>query len=160
MARLPSAHDDVAKAVEAKWNGDSGLQKLVPGGLQQARLSSFQPGVEPKVIRSLPYAVFMVSKGDNSLHQTNGPYLDFRDVLIEIRGLKADVEAALEHIRDPAGDQTTGGLFNRATLNTEANFVGCTQAEDDDLKIDDDTRAGEDIWTGTIHLNVMTARPE
>jgi len=160
VARLPSPHDDVAQAVEGKWKADDGLQRLVPGGLQQSRLSSFQPGIEPKVARALPYATFDVAKGDESLHQTSGAYLDYRKVVIEIRGLKAGVEAVLAYVRDPAGNQVSGGLFNRQTLQTQAPFVGCTQAEDDDLKIDPDTRAGEDIWIGTIQLSVMTARPE
>ena len=157
--RLPTANDDVARAVAAKWTSYPELLVLVPGLLQQGTATSFQPQVEKKTAHATPYALFTVTKAEN-FHQTSGPYLDIRNVVIEIRGLKADVEKALAYVRDPGGDQS-GGIFNRKALDTTAAFYGCWQEEDDDLKEDESgTKAGETLWVGTIHLKVGTERPE
>ncbi len=150
---LPSANDDVARAIVLKWAATAALIELVPGGLQQGRLSSFQSGVEPKRARAVPYAHFEVKKGKEGVHQTGGDCIDWRSVRIEVRGLKADVENVLEYLRN-------NRAFNRATLQTQATFLACLQTEDDDLKEDDAPRAGEDIWVGCVALEVATQRPE
>jgi len=159
MARLPSPNDDVARAVVEKWSADGTLAALVPGKLQQARLSSYQPEGGASEPRQSPYANLTVTKEKEGLHQTFGHYLDFRLATVEVRGRKADVEAALEYVRDPNGDQS-GGLFNRQTLNTVAPFVACLQLEEDDLRQDPEQKAADDVWIGTIRLSVWTARPE
>jgi hypothetical protein len=165
---LPPPDDDVAQAVLAQWNGIANgdpfyvgptgpqtLAQLVPGSLQRKPLSSFQPNTEPKVARAVPYADFEVKKARDGLHQSSGPYVDYRLITVEIFGLKATVTQALSSIR-------AAKLFNRATLRTAAQFLLCKQLEGDDLKPAEASqpRAGETLWIGTIQLEVWTARPE
>lgn len=155
---MPSADNDVAQAFAAKWDADSGLTALVPGGLQQGRLSSYQPGTDPRVERSKPYASFDVTKSREGTHQTPGPggiwtRIDYRLVKLEIRGLKPDVEKVLAYIAD-------NRVFNRRALQTQAPFMACLQLDDDDLAEDEATKKGEDIWVGTVKLEVWTQRNE
>ncbi|MBY0523428.1 MAG: hypothetical protein K2R98_08510 [Gemmataceae bacterium] len=178
---LPCADDDVAQAIVAKWNADprlsQGTQPLVPGGIQNGRLSSYQPGAaeqqpatpgsptfgtpasataqatQAPIARRVPYASVDVTKAREGNHQTGGDYIDFRLATIEIRGRKPDVAAAVAYARNAK-------VFNRQPLPTLAPFLTCLQQEGDDLRQDQAMKAGEDVWVGTIVLEVWTQRPE
>lgn len=196
LAFLPCADDDAAQAVVAKWNADVNLPTLVPGGIQQGKLSSWQPNAaeyEPATgkqpagsmgatgtaavgnasaiqsqqaqgLRKMPYAGFDVTVSRPGIHQTTTGlydyYLDFRLVVIEIRGLKPAVANVMAYLRQTQPGVPLSGLFNRQTLATQATFIGCVQAEADDLREDPAPKAGEDIWIGTVRFEVWTQRPE
>ncbi|MFX6234561.1 hypothetical protein ABTF60_19050, partial [Acinetobacter baumannii] len=72
LSPLPSADDDVAAAVVKVWQADPQLTKLVPGGLERGRLSSYQPNVEPRLVRQKPYAAFDVETDGEQLRMS-GP---------------------------------------------------------------------------------------
>lgn len=160
---MASPDDDVARALVAKWGG-SGLPSLVPGGLEQDRLTSSQPGAPAAAqdaapqARQEPYATFKVEELQEPDLSTGGQYIDHRRVMIEIRGAKDAVGAAL----DAAGDL----YIQQPLLFPTGEFpkvvggqaMAMLELGADDLRKDTTTKAGEDKWVGTLGLHVMTHR--
>lgn len=161
-----SPDDDVAQAVVTKWNLDPNLMpQLVPGGLEQDRVTPTQPNAEapqtvvvPAPPRAMPWATFKVDKFQDPDLSTGGRAIDHRLVTIEIRGLKPDAAKALSAAR---------GLFIQKVLLMPAaqfpNVVGgmamaVLEVGADDLHKDETVRAGEDIWVGALAMHVMTDR--
>ena len=159
MAGIPD--EDVAVAFVAKWNADVTLTDLVVGGLEQGRLSSFQPNAAPDgetqlpPQRKLPYAKFEVKQGPiPNEEDTGGEFIDHRQVDLEIRGLKPGVVAALTRAR-------AGGLFIRGEweVPNAVRFMACLEIPGDDLMKDEGgTKDGEELWVGRLGLHVMTHR--
>ena len=155
--------DDVAQAFVAKWNADTTLVSLVPGGLEQGRLSSFQPNAAPTGEEKLPperkrpYATFQVKQGPvPNEEDTGGDFIDHRQVDLEIRGLRKDVAAALGRARSTE-------LYIRNTswdVPNVVRFMGCLEIPGDDLSKDDTggTKDGEETWVGRLSLHVMNHR--
>lgn len=138
---------------------------LVPGGLEQDRLTPTQPNAEapqtnviPALPRKHPWATFRVDKHQDPDLSTGGQAIDHRLVTVEIRGLKPDVTKALGAAR---------GLYLQKVLlmptNQFPNVVGgqamaVLEVAADDLHKDETIRAGEDIWIGTLAAHVMHHR--
>lgn len=162
MSILPSPNDDTAQAFVRRWNEFGQLVTLVPGGLEQGRLSGFQPGTtpQPEHRRLSPYATFDVTKSRDGIHQTGtGNYVDFRKVQLRIWGTHPAVEEVIRFLRDPAGDGSVR-VFNRVYLSTVAPNMGIVQLEENDLRKDDVTKDGEDVWMADLFYESWTSRPE
>lgn len=146
--------DDVAIGIEARWKSFN-LDSVVPGSLQRGRLSTVQT-VNPDTPgqpRKLPFAGFTVRQGPRpNVETTNGSFVDHRLVLIEVRGVKADVVAALKPIR---------AAFIRKTFSVP-NVVGMMGSqevpEQAGMREDEHTRAGETLWIDTVAFVVICHR--
>lgn len=151
---MDAADRDIAQAIERQWAAFPELATLVPGLLQRGRLSSYQPGSSPPIARLVPYAQLTVTKTAPGMHQTSpSAYIDIRRATIKVYGLEAAVAPVLAYIRENT-------VFNRQTLNTQARFMACTQDGDGTITQDEERKQGEDVWVGTIDLDVWTQRNE
>lgn len=148
-----TADEDTARGIVARWRASNDLLGQVPGGLEQDRGTSSQPDAHPPVARLVPYATFRVDKFAEPQICTGGDYIDQRLVTIEIRGLEAAVATALETAR--------ARFIQEELLLTDAvggKAMGMLEVGVDDLMKDPATKAGEDIWVGALHLQVMSHR--
>lgn len=157
MARNPN--DDVAEAIATRWATSAALVTSVPGGLEHDRLTEAQPNVHPPKPRALPYAKFTVSQLQEPERSTCNRAIHHQHVVIEIRGLKADVSAALEILwRDPA---TKAPVFVRQTLpmaRAEGSQAMAVLEMKDEVTKDEVTKDAEDLWVGNHELHVMVDR--
>ena len=159
MARNPD--EDVANAIATRWESCAALVQSVPGGLEQDRLTEAQPGAHPKKARSLPYAMFKVSKLQDPELCTGGQAIHHAQVVIEVYGRKPNVEAALEILwQDPA---TSAPVFARQTLVMDgavgrAAMAVLEMGGTDELRKDAATKDADDLWVGEHQLHVMHHR--
>lgn len=146
------AEEDVAVAVAAVWNASPELAEAVPGNLQRGRLSSYQANADRNEPRQEPYAGFEVSQGPYAnVDLSDGTRIDYRHVRVQIWGLKAAVARALPLLRP---------LFNRTTYPVpNSTLLGSVEVPaTNELKQDEHTKRGEDVWIGTYEFWVSTQR--
>lgn len=161
---MASADEDVARAVVRKWRASS-LPSLVPGGLEQDRLGSFQPEAPAAVpdanpqAREEPYAKFKVDKLQEPELSTGGQYIDHRAVLIEIRGPKSAVSNAVDAARALYMQQPLPMASAEYPKVVGEQAMAVLEIATDDLRKDETpNKQGEDIWIGEVSFHVMTHR--
>lgn len=142
-----SADVDVSEAILAKWEENhSTLTDLVPGGLHADTLPSPQP--------ASPYAQLRIKQGPKpNEYQSNGEYIDYRDVRITIYGVgKEELGTIISAVRD---------VFDRKPL-TVPNVVAhmYTQPLPDELLPTGKFRDGQEIYKATCRWSVWTHRSQ
>jgi hypothetical protein len=139
-----AADDDVATAVLARFAADGALPGLMPGGLTRGR--------EVATVTSTKcYGNLEVGEGDRPAeYSTGGTYIDYRAVTITLRGLEADVRAALAQV------QAVFDMPNGLTIPNATHLV--TWPLGRHVESDPATKSGTDIWMGVAKYRVMSQR--
>lgn len=155
---------DTLAAVRALWLSDTnGLNKLFPQPPATGRLKSTQPGAD--VDASGPSAVLDCVQGPRSnerfiVAQKPLARNDYRKVTATMRGTREQAANGVSLFLT---------LFNRSlgmpsyptlTFPSEARFVRWWPLGDGQLKQDPDTKAGKDVWIGTVEGEIWSIRTE
>lgn len=139
--------DDTMQAVQAQWATDqTTLPELFPAKPGAFRL---KPG------QTLPYAQLLCEfTRDEYTNTKNRSRFDTRKVTLKCWGQKADMVTALHVLLK---------LFNRNTVLTYpsgARFYRLTPSGPGKLEEDPATKAGFDVFTATVEMEVISIRDE
>jgi hypothetical protein len=137
--------DDVAQAVLAKWNADTTLA-LIP--IARGRLTA-------TVTSQTVYAGLEVAEGDKpDEYSTGGVYVSYQTVTITLRGLEANVRAALAQVHavfDPVKDGSNVLVIPNGT------FMVCWPLGRH-VEQDPATKDNTDIWQGVARYRMESIR--
>lgn len=155
--------DDTLQGVLAAWKADRTLSALFPLPPATGRIKSTQPGQD--VQASGPTAVIDCAQGPrpNERFAQGGAVLvrnDYRKVTITLRGTRADVVAGVKGVLatfNRALGTSSGAPFS---LPSGARFIRWWPLNDGEIKEDDSTKAGRDVWQGIVLGEVWTIRTE
>jgi len=138
--------DDVLAAVKALWATDHAeLPVLVDGPPEAGRLKS------PQV---MPYAHLSCEQLRPPVRSTGGGWLDFRKVVITLRGTKAQVVAAAVSVQALYRDGVEMPLPSGAPL------VALISSGQGKLQQDPAVKDGLDVWMATLDIEVWSGRTE
>lgn len=140
-----SIDDDTLQAVKSFWESDPTLPAIVVGSVQTGRLKSPQ---------AMPYASVEIQPLRRESAGTGGLWHDYRKVLIEVRGIRADVIRVMK---------LTDNMFHRnmvLVFPSGSRFIRWWPEDCDSVTQDPDTKDGFDIWIGEIHGTVWSIRDE
>ena len=154
--------DDTTAAVIAAWRADAGgLDALSPP--VSGRVKSTQGGADMQAKGT--YTVVECVQGPRPNERfITGPGTqvrnDYRKVTLTVRGVRADVVAAVGLIL--ALFNRTLGAPKRPTLTypSGARFVRWWPLGDGEISEDKDTKAGKDVWQGVVSGEVWSIRTE
>jgi len=149
--------NDTELAVQTAWATDTTtLPGLFPHGLVVGRMKSLIPGTD--VQAGKPTANLDCQLDSRTALAFGAVWLDKRRVTITVRGVRADVVAAVAAIR---------GIFNSKlgfaggtpfALPSGAPFLVWEPRRDTALQEDEATKAGKDVWQGIIEGILWTQR--
>lgn len=149
--------DDTTQAVLKAWQSD---QETLPELFKQlpvvGRLKSTTPGAD--YAATGPTCELESKYDSRQSAAAGGVWIDKRRVTFTVRGIRADVVAAVKAIRAVFGlmlGQKGGAPF---ALPSGARFMAWMPVNGDEIKQDKDAKAGKDVWQGEIVGLVWSVR--
>ena len=143
--------DDTLQALQGAWKSDNAtLPKLFATQPRAGRLKD-----ERGVQLAMPYATVASEPDAGKVKRLAGPAgvrIDARKVTLTAWGVKADAVAALKAMLAVFGTQTT------LTYPSGARFMALVPETGGQLKQDESTRAGKDIWQAILVATVYSVR--